>query len=70
MYYQNVYSNLAHRLFTDFQYFLGCETYVESSSLTQDNLKEVFDNAIVEGLRSRQERARKKGKKKKKCTIL
>jgi len=49
---------------------LGCETYVESSSLTQDNLKEVFDNAIMEGLRSRQERARKKGKKKKKCTIL
>ena len=48
----------------------GCETYVESSSLTQDNLKEVFDNAIMEGLRSRQERARKKGKKKKKCTIL
>ena len=38
--------------------------------MTQDNLKEVFDNAIMEGLRSRQERARKKGKKKKKCTIL
>ena len=48
----------------------GCETYVESSSLTQNNLKEVFDNAVMEGLRSRQEKDRKKGKKKKKCTIL
>jgi len=49
---------------------LGCETYVESSSLTQNNLKEVFDNAIMEGLKSRQGKEKKKGKKKKKCTIL
>ena len=44
---------------------------MESSSLTQNNLKEVFDNAIMEGLRSRQDRARKKEKKRtKKCTVL
>jgi len=51
---------------------LGCETYVESSSLTQKNLKEVFDNAICEGLRSRNMREQKnmKHKKKKKCSIL
>ena len=49
---------------------LGCETYIESSSLTQNNLKEVFDSAIMEGMRSRQDRERKKGKKKKKCNIL
>ena len=51
---------------------LGCETYIESSSLTQKNLKEVFDSAIVEGLRFRAIREQKgaKGKKQKKCTIL
>jgi len=52
---------------------LGCETYIESSSLTQKNLKEVFDSAIVEGLRFRTIREQKglgKGKKHKKCEIL
>ena len=54
---------------------LGCEAYIESSSLTQKNLKEVFDNAIVEGLRFRSIREQKsagkgKGKKHKKCEIL
>jgi len=47
---------------------LGCETYIESSSLTQRNLKEVFDSAIVTGLSSRSSRQKKV--KKKKCTVL
>ncbi len=37
---------------------LGCETYVESSSLTQKNLKEVFDEAIVAGLKGRRKKER------------
>jgi len=51
---------------------LGCETYIESSSLTQKNLKEVFDSAIVEGLGHRHMKELKsaKNKKKKKCSIL
>ena len=50
---------------------LGCEMYVECSSLTQRNLKDVFDSAIVAGISSRNTRERKKNKKKKKiCTIL
>lgn len=52
---------------------LGCEAYIESSSLTQKNLKEVFDSAIVEGLRFRSIREQKKNgksKKQKKCAIL
>jgi len=51
---------------------LGCEAYIESSSLTQKNLKEVFDSAIVEGLRFRNIREQKNGKskKQKKCEIL
>lgn len=51
---------------------LGCETYVECSSLTQRNLKDVFDNAVVAGLANRAERERKKNKKKRKklCVLL
>jgi len=50
---------------------LGCEMYVECSSLTQRNLKDVFDSAIVTGITSRNNRERKKNKKKKKiCLIL
>eukprot|EP00088_Acartia_fossae_P003870 TRINITY_DN11663_c0_g1_i2.p1 TRINITY_DN11663_c0_g1~~TRINITY_DN11663_c0_g1_i2.p1 ORF type:complete len:444 (+),score=107.27 TRINITY_DN11663_c0_g1_i2:146-1477(+) len=50
---------------------LGCELYIECSSLTQKNLKEVFDNAIVVGLGFRRNRERKMNKKKKKlCLIL
>jgi len=52
---------------------LGCVTYVESSSLTQKNLKDVFDHAIMAGLkfRNKKELKKKKGKTRKKiCTIL
>jgi len=52
---------------------LGCESYVESSALTQKNLKEVFDAAILEGLRFKNNKDRtgvQKKKKKTKCTIL
>ena len=34
--------------------------YVECSSLTQRNLKDVFDSAIVAGITSRNNRAKKK----------
>lgn len=49
---------------------LGCEMYVECSSLTQRNLKDVFDSAIVAGISSRKSREKKKNKKKKHCVIL
>ena len=32
---------------------MGFEDYIESSSLTQKNLKEVFDSAIMAGLKGR-----------------
>jgi len=42
---------------------MGAESYVESSSLTQKNLKEVFDQAIIAGLAERRRRARSLAKK-------
>ena len=42
---------------------MGCECYIESSSLTQRNLKEVFDEAIVAGLKGRRKKERKAAKK-------
>jgi small GTP-binding protein len=43
---------------------MGFECYVESSSLTQRNLKEVFDEAIMTGLRERKKREKRTAKKK------
>ena len=43
---------------------MGFECYVESSSLTQKNLKEVFDEAIMSGLKGRAKRERRLAKKK------
>lgn len=40
----------------------GCETYIESSSLTQKNLKEVFDEAIVAGLKGRKRKEKRLAK--------
>ena len=41
----------------------GCQSYVESSSLTQKNLKEVFDEAIMAGLKGRRKKEKRAAKK-------
>lgn len=42
---------------------LGCECYIETSALTQHNLKEVFDEAIMAGLKGRKMKEKKAAKK-------
>lgn len=46
---------------------LGCESYIESSAVTQKNLKEVFDEAIVCGLRHRKAKEKKAASRLKKA---
>ena len=41
---------------------MGFDDYIESSSLTQKNLKEVFDSAIMAGLKGRAIKEKKAAK--------
>ena len=49
---------------------LGCEAYIESSAVTQKNLKEVFDEAIVLGLKHRRLKEKKAAHKLKKSKAV
>ena len=42
---------------------LGCENFIETSALTQHNLKEVFDKAIMASLKGRKIKEKKLKKK-------
>ena len=42
---------------------LGCENFIETSALTQHNLKEVFDEAIMASLKRRKIKEKQAAKK-------
>ena len=42
---------------------LGCENFIETSALTQHNLKEVFDEAIMASLKGRKSKKKQAAKK-------
>ena len=42
---------------------LGCENFIETSALTQHNLKEVFDEAIMASLKGRKIKEKQAAKK-------
>lgn len=48
----------------------GLHSFIETSALTQKNLKEVFDTAILAVLKEREGRSAKKAKKGGLCSVL
>ena len=49
---------------------LGLHSFMESSALTQENLREVFQTAVRAGLAARKEKSKKTAKKSTFCSLL